>query len=224
MGIEGIVSGKGQPLTGGNVCLYESDGTEVGCAAIGASGSYAFANLAADAYVLKFESPGFPTQYSGGVSEFAAAAPVAVEWEEVAAFEAELRGPSGIGGVVRDAQTGEAIAAGQACAVTGSTSVCAPIQGGEYSIPLAPGVYEVRFEAEGHQTQFWDGVLIRSEATPVTRRRSRGHRGRCRTRPGRIDCGPGHRGGRRHRSRRRRNLRLGRRRRRMQRLPRRRNL
>jgi Carboxypeptidase regulatory-like domain/Divergent InlB B-repeat domain len=167
-GIEGIVSGKGQPLPGGNVCLYESDGTEVGCAAIGASGGYAFANLAAAAYVLKFESPGFPTQYSGGVSEFAAATPVTVEWEKVAAFDPELRGPSGIRGIVRDAQTGEPIAAGQACAVAESTSVCAQIQGGEYSIPLAPGVYEVRFEAEGHQTQFWDGVLTRSEATPVS--------------------------------------------------------
>jgi Carboxypeptidase regulatory-like domain/Divergent InlB B-repeat domain len=167
--IEGNVTEDGRPRGFDTVCIYTTEEVEVGCTLAEEDGSYRWEGLPVGSYILELEFFEEALQFSGGAKTFAEATPVTVEAETTAIENFELAGPPGISGTLTDTVTGDPIEEGQACAASLIAGTdCVQVQsGGEYTIPLEAGTYEVYFEADGYMREFWDGVPHESEATPV---------------------------------------------------------
>lgn len=168
--IAGILTGEGEPLFFGEICVYELDETSLGCTFADEAGKYSFSPLRPGSYVVSFAYGRFQKEYSGGAENFAGATPVQVEPGATATLDADLSLPSGIRGTVIDAETGAPLESGYACAYSnGTPTFCYGLREGRYELEhLPPGTYQVYFEAPGYATQYYHGVVTESEATLVT--------------------------------------------------------
>jgi Carboxypeptidase regulatory-like domain len=175
------------PIAGIEVCAYQSGSEEVEelfgqCTQTSAEGEYSIQGLTAGEYMVEFFAPfagslNYVTQYFQDASSPADATPVNVVANSVdTGIDAELEQGGQITGSVTDASTSAAIEGIEVCASAthGAGFGCGLTNaGGEYTITSLPSdEYEVEFYSPTSQlnyvTQYYDGALEESAATPVT--------------------------------------------------------
>jgi hypothetical protein len=171
----------GGAVEGDQVCAYEAADTAapLECVSTNSDGEYTIHDLQPGEYVVHFgETDGLEAQAYDGRASLGEADPIDLGVEEdKTGIDAVLHAVASISGEVTDA-AGDPVPDGtvNACARSGGSEHCTPVEDGRYELePLPAGEYVVRFESScsfeescsAYVTQFYEGVGEESEATTV---------------------------------------------------------
>jgi hypothetical protein len=173
---EGSISGEvtahrsESPLPGIQVCAFEPNGADQGCANTDSNGKYAIGSLEEGEYWVTFSPPlssnYLPQSYNGRSDGHFD--PVDVAAAPMTGINAELLEGGIIEGAVSDAANGTPIPGAEVCLVGFHFDCDMTGAGGSYAIEgLEAGEYVVEFSATDYLTQFWNGARTETEAELV---------------------------------------------------------
>lgn len=192
--IKGTVTGVGgPPLTGVEVCAFDSQGVAAACSQTDGGGLYELHSLSPGSYRVRFFARGpsaeYLSEYYDGAGTLAAATPIALAPSEVReGVDAELAKGSQIRGVITAAADGAPLASIPVCLfATGGAQAEQCVfsdPNGQYTFTgLASGSYQVGFsladqeitgasdgggEEDGYMSQYYDRVSNRAAAATLS--------------------------------------------------------